>query len=100
MAQNYQKTQFIVDNLSYHPFIPTIRCNNIIFKNTGTQTIFIRTNPNDATTQDTILPGDQEDLFAPNRHARDSAWRFDTLTQVLWAQASAGNGTFVVTQLE
>jgi hypothetical protein len=98
--QHYAKTQFIIDNLSFHPFTPTIRCNNIVFKNTGTQTIYIRTDPVDATTQDTLLPGDQEDLNFPNRHARDTAWRFDTGLNVLWAQASAGNGTMIVTQLE
>ena len=101
MANNtYAKTQFVVDALSYHPFIATINCNNIRFVNSGTQTVFIRTAAADATTQDTLLPGDSENLDAPTRALRDVAWRFNTVEPVLWATASSGNGTLTVTQIE
>jgi len=96
----YAKTQFVVDALSYHPFTATIRCNNVRFVNSGTQTVFIRTTQSDATTQDTLLPGDSENIDTPTRALRDVAWRFDTLGPVLWAQSSAGNGTLTVTQIE
>ena len=96
----YAKTQFVVDALSYHPFTATIKCNNIRFVNSGTQTVYIRTSPADATTQDTLLPGDSENIDVPTRALRDSAWRFDLVGPVLWATASAGNGTLTVTQIE
>lgn len=97
----YQKTQFIVDALSYHPFNATIKCNNVRFVNSGTQTVYIRTAAGDATTQDTLLPGDSENIDTPTRALRDVAWRFEPLTgPVLWATASAGNGTLTVTQIE
>lgn len=96
----YAKTQFVVDALSYHPFTATIRCNNIRFVNSGTQTVFIRTLATDATTQDTLLPGDSENIDTPSRALRDVAWRFDTVSPVLWATASSGNGTLTVTQIE
>src|SRR5260370_22017665 len=96
----YQKTQFVIDALSYHPFTPTIRCNNLRFVNSGTQTVFIRTIASDATTQDTLLPGDSENIDAPTRALRDVAWRFDPVAPALWAQSSAGNGTLTVTQIE
>jgi hypothetical protein len=96
----YAKTQFVVDALSYHPFVATIKCNNIRFVNSGTQTVYIRTTQGDSTTQDTLLPGDSENVDAPTRALRDGTWRFDTIGPVLWATSSAGNGTLTVTQIE
>lgn len=98
--ETYAKTQFVVDALSFQPFSPTIRCNNIRFVNSGTQTVYIRTSPTDATTQDVLLPGDSENLDAPTRALRDAAWRFDPVNPVLWGSASTGNGTLTVTQIE
>jgi len=99
-SPTYAKTQFVVDALSFQPFTPTIRCNNVRFVNSGTQTVYIRTSQADATTQDTLLVGDSENIDVPTRAVRDVAWRFDPTFPVLWAQASSGNGTLTVTQIE
>jgi hypothetical protein len=89
-----------MDSLAFYPFYPTIRCNNIKFVNFGTQTIYIRTDPNDGNTEDVIPPGAEELLNWPTRAVRDTAWRFDPQFPVLWAEADSGNGLLIITQLE
>jgi hypothetical protein len=99
-SPTYVKTQFVVDALSFQAFSPTIKCNNLRFVNSGTETIYIRTDSTDASTQDTLLPGDSENIDAPTRALRDVAWRFEPENTIFWAQSSSGNGTLTVTHIE
>lgn len=58
----YTKTQLACSTSTWTPFVVPVPCNSIIFRNTTGIQVNLRTNQNDATTQDTLQPGDQEVL--------------------------------------
>ena len=47
------------------PLLVPVRCNAYMIKNSGSDTLYMRSDPNDADTEDTLAPGAIEGLTIP-----------------------------------
>ena len=95
----YQKTQVLVSTSTWTPFVVPVGCNSIVFRNAATVVVNFRTNVSDATTQDSLNPGDQEVLDPAMKTVRagsNNDVRYPSGITLAYFQAASGTGTGTV----
>ena len=81
-----------IDPVSWTPVNVAFDCTNLAVKNRDmVNAIRMRTNVNDATTEDLLSPGSEQSLAIPFHR-----YRFPAGSQPLWLQATAGTGPVVL----
>ena len=92
MPAPFQISVVTIDPVSWTPITVAFDCTSLSVKNADTaNAVRIRSNANDATTQDLIAPGAEQSLAIPFHR-----YRFPAGSQPLWVQATAGTGPVIV----
>jgi len=101
MAGQYVKQQLVVTTASFTPFVVSVHCNSIVFRNvTPRNIVLFRTDPADVTTQDSLNPNDQEVIPSMMRNVSSGSnqnYLFPAGGTFGWFQASTGTATILAT---
>ena len=98
---NYVKKQVAVDTVSWTAVAAPVDCMSFSIKNSVAADLKMRTDADDAATQDTIPAGALETILAPQHGQRiadeGKATRFLAGDTVAYLQAASGTGPALVT---
>ncbi len=90
------KKRIDIDSTDWTPIAPLAACNGLALRNTTGVDVKIRTDANDASTEDVLNPGAQEEVRATPDH-RGPVYAFSPNVPVFYAQMTVGTGTIVLT---
>ena len=96
----YVKQQLTIGTATFTPFVVSMNCSSIVIRNTSGVVINLRTDPNDATTQDTLNPGDQEvvpSVVCWVRIGSSQSYFISAGTTVGWFQSTSGTVNILAT---
>lgn len=96
----YAKQLLPITASGWTAFVTNANCNQIVFRNISGVVVFLRTNPNDATTQDALNPGDQEvipGIATSVRTGSSASYTFPSGTTVCYFSSSSGNQNILAT---
>jgi hypothetical protein len=96
-----------VNNVLWTPYVVQNSCNEIIFLNSGTDIISLRTNASDPTTQLQMSPGQEFEIDghlpgAPDRRAQEgrNPYRFMAGATACYFQSTTSSNTGPITAVE
>jgi hypothetical protein len=95
----YIKSRFAITTTDWTAIVAPIDCNYFALKNADGSALILRTDMNDAGTEDTLAPGGQETVTSgPNLgFLSGGEARFPKGATALWVKAAAGVGPVIVT---
>ncbi len=90
MAGAYKITQIVLPAGQWTPVSAPFNCSYFSFKSQGSLAIRLRTDPNDATTED-ILPGGYQEVTSTVPFAQNPRARFVANEVLFYAQPASGS---------
>jgi hypothetical protein len=95
----YVKKRYAITTTDWTPIVVPIDCNYFGLKNSDGSALILRTDMNDAGTEDALSPGGQETVTSgPSLgFLSGGSARFPQGATALWVKATAGVGPVIVT---